>query len=144
MLANELCEEVDIYLTAGSDSSRTHKTMLLKTPARGFDLIEQIKLNKDKVGGGGIFTRQCLEYIKEQTSQKVERIMIFSDSQDCDTVSTLPSPFGKNNYIVDVSSNKNGVNYKGVWTAEISGWSEHFLTYIAAYEGVKNNFEDND
>jgi hypothetical protein len=29
-----------------------------------------------------------------------------------------------------------------VWTAEISGWSEHFMTYIAAYEGLENNFEE--
>jgi hypothetical protein len=39
-----------------------------------------------------------------------------------------------------VSAHKNGVNYKGCWTAEISGWSEHFITYIAALEGLENKF----
>ena len=37
---------------------------------------------------------------------------------------------------------KRGINYKGIWTAEVSGWSEHFLTYIAALEGIENKFED--
>lgn len=32
--------------------------------------------------------------------------------------------------------------YNGVLTAEISGWSEHFLTYIAAYEGIENTFDE--
>ena len=52
-----------------------------------------------------------------------------------------PQPFGKKNYIVDVSANKRGINYQGVWTAEISGFSEHFISYIAAYEGIENKFE---
>nr|DAI59035.1 MAG TPA: protein of unknown function (DUF3416) [Crassvirales sp.] len=34
------------------------------------------------------------------------------------------------------------MNYRGRWTAEISGWSEHFLTYIAALEGLQNKFEE--
>lgn len=75
--------------------------------------------------------------------QKFDRIIIFSDSQDCDyPKKRIPKPFGKHNYIVDVSANTRGVNYKGVWDAEISGWSEHFLTYIAALEGLQNIFEE--
>lgn len=54
----------------------------------------------------------------------------------------LPEPFGTYNYICDVSANTRGVNYRGRWTAEISGWSEHFLTYIAALEGLQNKFEE--
>lgn len=143
MLANELCEEVDIYLTAGNDGSSQHKTVLLKNPSRGFDLIDQILAQSSSLGGGGIFTRQCLEYIQKDIKGKdVDRIMIFSDSQDCDRVNTTPKPFATNNYIVDVSAHEHGVNYKGLWTAEISGWSEHFLTYIAALEGNSNNFVD--
>jgi hypothetical protein len=67
----------------------------------------------------------------------VDRIIIFSDSQDCDLPDRrLPKPFGQVNYLVDVSAHQHGINYQGVWTAEISGWSEHFLTYIAALEGA--------
>jgi hypothetical protein len=47
----------------------------------------------------------------------------------------IPSPFGKHNYIIDVSAHSRGINYDGLWTAEVSGWSEHFLTYIAEVEG---------
>lgn len=46
-----------------------------------------------------------------------------------------PSPFGRHNYIVDLSSHSHGVNYRGAWTAEVTGWSEHFLRFIAAAEG---------
>lgn len=54
----------------------------------------------------------------------------------------VPKPFGKHNYICDVSSERHGVNYKGVWDAEISGFSENFLLFIAAYEGIENVFEE--
>lgn len=136
VFAAEMCESVTIYATAGSDSKRIHATERL-TPHRGFALIDTIETAKGRLGGGGIFTRQCLDFIKKDLNNATpERIIIFSDSQDCDTVKQLPAPFGTYNYIVDVSSNKNGVNYKGVWSAEVSGWSEHFLTFIAAFEGL--------
>jgi 60 kDa SS-A/Ro ribonucleoprotein len=67
----------------------------------------------------------------------VDRIVVFSDSQDCDWPGKqTPAPFGNYNYIVDVSAHSRGINYDGLWTAEISGWSEHFLAYIAALEGL--------
>ena len=56
--------------------------------------------------------------------------------------SILPEPFGTYNYICDVSVNTKGVDYRGGWTDRISGWSEHFLTYIAAVEGLQNKFEE--
>jgi hypothetical protein len=67
---------------------------------------------------------------------------VFSDSQDCDRTDRIPKPFAKHNYIVDVSAHSRGINYKGAWTAEISGWSEHFISYIASMEGLDNNFEN--
>jgi 60 kDa SS-A/Ro ribonucleoprotein len=143
VLAHELCEEIDIYLTAGSDGARKHRTEKLKYPKRGFQLADQIRMEIPKMGGGGIFTRQCLEAMKAEGGKKPDRIIILSDSQDCDlAASKLPAPFGTSNYIVDVSANKHGINYKGVWTAEISGWSEQFLNYIAALEGVNNGVEE--
>jgi 60 kDa SS-A/Ro ribonucleoprotein len=143
-LANELCESVDIYCTAGSDDTRIHQTIQIEYPSHGFELTNQIQQIYNKLGGGGIFTRQCLEFIEKKVKTQPDRIMIFSDSQDCDVSNSIPKPFGKNNYIVDVAAHRNGVNYKGVWTAELSGFSENFLTYIAALEGVENKFEDID
>ena len=96
--------------------------------------------------GGGIFTKQCLDWCKKKfEGAKFDRIIKFSDSQDIDykyDKTILPEPFGKHNYICDVSAELRGVNYKGRWTAEISGFSEHFLTYIAALEGLQNKFEE--
>lgn len=130
MLAREVCEGVTIYLTAGNDGARVHKTEKVKN-LRGFGLINEIRSMVPKMGGGGIFTRQCLDHIRP-LEKNVDTVIVFSDSQDCDYMNkALPSPFGKRNYIIDVSSHRNGINYKGVWTAEISGWSENFLKFIA-------------
>lgn len=136
ILARETCESCSIYATAGSDGLRIHKTQLLPS-YRGFGLLAQIQQAANSLGGGGIFTRQCLEYIKDDMAgEKPQRIIVFSDSADCDRANPIPAPFGWNNYIVDVSAHKRGINYKGVWTSEIAGWSEHFLTFIAAMEGL--------
>jgi len=142
MLAVNQCEDYDLVSTAGADRNWTCSSELIKYPKKGFDLAEQIYETKKRVGGGGIFTRQCLEWCYENVSKKYDRIIIFSDSQDCDRHNKIPKPYGTYNYICDISAVKKGINYKGVWTAEISGWSEHFLTYIAAYEGIKNTFQE--
>lgn len=135
VLAAEMCEHVSVYATAGSDHARQHATEWLK-PVRGFAMSEAILHAANRLGGGGIFTRQCIDFIKEREKTTPDRIIVFSDSQDCDFENhKKPSPFGKHNYIVDVSCHKHGINYAGVWTAEVSGWSEHFLRFIAACEG---------
>ena len=140
LIASESCEHISVYVTAGNDRTRVHQTVKVK-PRRGFALCDEIKQYKYtgrlSLGGGGIFTRQCLEYIKEHETQTPDRIIVFSDSQDCDHPgSRAPKPFGAKNYIVDVAAHSRGINYQGVWTAEIAGWSEHFLDYIFAYEGL--------
>lgn len=139
LIASELCERVQIYVTAGSDSARIHSTKRVGS-YRGFALTEKIVAARSEMGGGGIFTRQCLEYLKGEwrDSNPPDRIIIFSDSQDCDSPrSGLPQPFGKKNYIIDVAAHNRGINYAGRWTAEISGWSENFLNYIFAAEGLE-------
>jgi hypothetical protein len=142
VIAAECCESVSIYATAGNDGTRIHKTEKLK-PYHGFALSDEITTASSRLGGGGIFTRQCLEYIKAHETEQPDRIIIFSDSQDCDHPDRIvPSPFGKNNYIVDVSAEQHGINYTGLWTAEISGWSEHFLDYIFAFEGLALNEQE--
>lgn len=136
MIAANLTEKFTLYVTAGSDGMGRHKTIRV-APRRGFGTIDAITSKEREAGGGGIFTRQCLEYIKSDMGDVVpDRIIIFSDSQDCDRVNKTPKPFGKRNYIVDVSAHKHGVNYEGIWDAEISGWSEHFITFIMAMEGI--------
>ncbi|RTK96140.1 MAG: TROVE domain-containing protein [Neisseriaceae bacterium] len=133
VLAAELCENVSIYATAGSDSRRIHQTSKVR-PYRGFALSKEILSQASKLGGGGIFTKQCLEFIQKEETEVPDRIIVFSDSQDCDNDKSLPKPFGKYNYIVDISSESRGINYNGVWSAEISGWSEGFLKFISESE----------
>ena len=135
MMAEATCERISVYATAGNDGTRIHATKLVAL-RRGFGMMEVIKNSSQELGGGGIFTRQCLSYIKNEEQEAPDRIIVFSDSQDCDLSKALPEPFGERNYIVDVSAHSRGLNYKGVWTAEISGWSDHFLTYIASFEGL--------
>lgn len=137
LLAVNQCEQIDIFCTAGSDGQGKHSTAQITHPSLGFDLFDQITQQERRLGGGGIFTRQCLEYIQPLLKQQPDRIIVFSDSQDCDRGNKIPNPFGVHNYIVDVSAHRNGINYQGKWTAEVSGWSEHFLTYISAMEGLE-------
>ena len=141
IMAQEMSEDVSIYVTAGDDFRRIHSTELIE-PGRGFEVGHRIDKSRRKVGNGGIFTRQCLNYIREQEGDVApDRIIVFSDSQDCDWANSgYPEPFGEKNYIIDVSSHTRGINYEGIWTAEISGWSEQFLNYIKEFERVASVF----
>ncbi len=143
MLAANQCEDYRIVCTAGDDNKRKGAHEWIQYPAKGFDLFEQIAATRKTIGYGGIFTRQVLEWCREKfAGESFDRIIIFSDSQDCDLPGKgKPVPFGKRNYICDVSAHTRGINYKGVWTAEISGFSENFLTFIGAMEGLSNEFE---
>lgn len=144
ILAANQCEDYELVATAGDDYKRLNASEWIEYPKRGFALAPQIMETRHRIGGGGIFTRQCLEWCKDKfKDKKFDRIIIFSDSQDCDyPEKRVPKPFGTYNYIVDVSAHTRGVNYKGVWTAEVSGWSESFITFIAALEGLENKFEE--
>lgn len=130
ILLREQCEDPVIYATAGNDSSRIHATTLV--PARrGFALHDAIwgSAMRQKIGGGGIFLKQCMDYLFEQ-EKEADRIIVLTDEQDCD-VKCNPSSaktFGKQNYLINVSVEKNGIGY-GKWT-HISGWSEGIVNYI--------------
>lgn len=140
VLAAEQAEHSTLYITAGDDRLGVHATRRL-IPVRGFALAKQIEILCDNaaVGRGGIFTRQMLEFIQQDLKgQTPDRIIVFSDSQDCERQThKIPQPFGLRNYIVDVSAHRRGVNYASAWTAEVSGFSEHFLTFVAGMEGAE-------
>lgn len=144
MLAANQCEDYEIVCTAGNDYTHTGAHEHIPYPQKGFGIFEQIRKTNRNIGCGGIFTRQCLEWCSDKfKSQKFDRIIVFSDSQDCDFPERrIPKPFGTYNYICDISAHTKGVNYKGTWDAEISGFSEHFITFIAAMEGIQNTFEE--
>ena len=144
MLAANQCEDYEIVCTAGNDYAHTGAHEHIPYPQKGFGIFEQIREANRNIGYGGIFTRQCLEWCNNKfKGQKFDRIIVFSDSQDCDFPERrIPKPFGTYNYICDISAHTKGVNYRGTWDAEISGFSEHFITFIAAMEGIQNTFEE--
>jgi hypothetical protein len=133
MLVRETAEDVTVYATAGDDFRRVHATDIV--PARrGFALSEAIWALNAKLGGGGIFLKQCMDYIAAQETGKIDRVIVFTDEQDCDQKCRpdLAKAPGVHNYIINVSSEKNGIAY-GKWT-HITGWSEAIVRYITELE----------
>lgn len=104
LLASYQCEDFELVVTAGDDTSRQHCSKWIQYPDKGFNLIKRIP--ESHVGDGGIFTRQCLEWCRTTFKRKdFDRIIVFSDSQDCDFPDKrIPRPFGMRNYICDVSA----------------------------------------
>ncbi len=139
ILAREICEEVVIYATAGCDRSRKHATMLIP-PRRGFALAAFIKgvEVRSKIGGGGIFLIQCMDYIAEQErANEAERVIVFTDEQDTGGRGFEPDKakrLGSSNYIFNVGTNKNGVN-SGKWTT-VTGFSEAVFEYVKQVEKI--------
>ena len=132
ILIRELAEDPVIYATAGNDYSRVHATDLV--PARrGFALKDAIWNLNGKLGQGGIFLKQVMDYVssKEKTA---DRVIVLTDEQDCDIKCSpeTANAFGKQNYIINVSIEKNGIAYKK-WT-HINGWSENIIPFIRELE----------
>jgi hypothetical protein len=132
MLAKQICDEAVIFGTAGTYN--THKTEKLKDIS-GFALTEHIVSRTHALGGGGIFLVQCLEWIKNNHPDQYARVIVFTDEQDCDrkcNPATAPQ-LGISNYIVNISSNKNGIAYTNGWN-HINGFSERIFDYITESE----------
>lgn len=139
MIAREMCEYPVIYCTAGNDFSRQHAT--IQIPARrGFSLCDYVRGGEANkyIGGGGIFLAQCIEFIKKEQSS-ADRIIVLTDEQDCDIKLNPASAdaFGKYNYLINISSEKNGIGYHK-WL-HIDGWSDKVLDYIVKYESSRND-----
>lgn len=139
MLAREICEEVAIYATAGKDYERKHATM--RIPAhRGFALSNFITGQevRHKIGQGGIFMVQVMEWVaKEEAGNKVDRVLVFTDENDCDhgrdpATAKVLAP-GKS-YVMNIAAHQNGIN-SGRYEV-ISGFSEAVLEYIRTVEDV--------
>lgn len=134
ILAREMCENVVIYATAGSDATRQHATMLVPS-RRGFalsDYVTSVDVRRT-IGGGGIFLVQCMEHIQALEGE-ADRVIVLTDEQDCDRKlrPDQANAFGKRNYLINVAANKNGIGYKRF--VHIDGWSEHVLEFIRQFE----------
>lgn len=133
VLIREMCDNPVIYCTAGSDWSRIHQTAIV--PARrGFALKEAISPTMfSKLGGGGIFLTQCMDYVQKQEGE-ADRVIVLTDEQDCDTKLNpdKANAFGNKNYLINVASAQNGIAYNKFH--HINGWSESVIDYIQAFE----------
>lgn len=134
-ITREVCENPVIYATAGSDAMRVHKTELV--PARrGMALASAVFAMCQPLGGGGIFLKQVMDYVSER-EKNVDRVIVFTDEQDCgirpDDLATKAQILGKDNYLINVASARNGIGY-GPWT-HIDGMSEHIVTWMMEFEG---------
>jgi len=134
ILVREICEDVVIYCTAGSDGARRHATMQI--PARrGFALADYIRSNEvqGKIGGGGIFLKQCLDFV-EMNEKTADRVITLTDEIDCDDKASPEgaSTFGENNYIINVATQANGIAYSKF--THINGWSEAVIDFIRVLE----------
>lgn len=133
------CEDAVVYATAGNDGLRRHATDVVP-PRSGMALVDAIKGMNAKLGGGGIFLKQVCDYIESKESS-VDRMIVITDEQDCSSSDkdrpALAEPLGsKTNYLVNVSSTRNGIGY-GKWV-HIDGFSQAVVTYIAQSEASLN------
>lgn len=136
VLIREQCEDPAIYQTAGDDYKRIHATALVP-PRRGMALMDIITTDKLKLGGGGIFLTQVLNYIyNKEKNGIIDRLIVLTDEQDCD-LKLKPADantFGKRNYLINIGSHKNGIAYGKKWDAHIDGFSERVLDFIQEIE----------
>lgn len=138
-IAREKCEEPVIYATAGSDYTRVHQTQIVPN-RRGFALSDAIYGLCGPLGGGGIFLKQVMDYVKDE-QDSAERVIIITDEQDCDNENSPDKAviIGKHNYIINVASCDVGISYSKY--THINGWSEAVLDYIKERENMVGMLE---
>lgn len=130
-------EDLILVFTAGSDQERKGKHMIWNH-SKGLSMFNNYSTIAAEMRGGGIFTYQLCEWLKETGyARDAERLVVISDSQDIDAhygVNRKPdtSPY-KSSYIIDISTHTHGIK-TGNWTAEINGWSDKVFHYIKALE----------
>lgn len=144
-ILRESCEDCRVYATAGDDGKRIHATV--EVPARrGMALVEKFTnalSGTDSfyktIGSGGIFLKQCMDYVAEKEGGVADRVIVLTDEQDCDKKANpdTANAFGKQNYLLNVSVSKNGIAYKKF--THIDGWSEHVIDYIREIEKETSN-----
>jgi len=132
MILREVGKDVVIYATGGNDHAMVHATSLVPS-RRGFALNEAIKKAERELGGGGIFLTQVMDYTLKQ-EKKADRVIVITDEQDCDRKCnpSLAEKWGKRNYLINISVEKNGIGYGDF--VHIDGWSEAIVDYIIELE----------
>lgn len=118
ILCREICESVEVYTFSDS--------IVQIPPRRGFALRDAINNSQPhhstKLGAAVNTLNAKVEF---------DRLIVITDEQSHDNVSGAK----KQGYMINVSTNKNGVGY-GSWV-HIDGFSEACVRFIQEYEGLK-------
>jgi hypothetical protein len=139
MLASE---HYRLVLTAGHDGKRLHKSRIVTEKVVTIhDLMAVVHdasyKGKRSLGGGGIFTAQVVEWLR-QTADAPDRIVVISDSQDMDygAKRSRRRGHGVHHIEVNVASYKHvhitDKAYGGIWTVIQSATDP--APFIAAVE----------
>jgi len=132
ILLRELCEEVVFYATAGQDGACIHKAELVR-PHRGFALRDAILQAANRLGGGGIFLKKVMDYMRN-AEKRADRVIVITDEADTDNKANpqTADAWGKRNYIINISVEKGGIAFKKF--NHINGFSESVIDYLGAIE----------
>lgn len=121
MIVRELCDDVIVYSFSNSDKKVANR--------KGFALKDAISKSQDH---GGTNLGMSLKNIHGK--ETYDRIIVITDEQ---SHTSCPDPIGKNNYMINVASEKNGIGY-GKWT-HLDGFSESIVKYISEIESFENS-----
>ena len=136
ILMREQAEDITIYATGGDDARKKHATTIV--PDRhGNSLRDAINHNVSALGGGGIFLKQCIEYIQGKEKKPFDRVIVITDEQDCDDprVKASATPMlGKFNYIINVGVYAPALPVTGAGWIRVSGFSERVVDWMMAEE----------
>lgn len=138
LLASASCETSDVWLTAGSDYRGAHETQALQYEHEGpHPLMDILNVPIPALGGGGIFTCQCLDYIGG-SSRNYDRVIVITDSQDMDISSISPPRIARYQYIMNVAAYKFSLGTSNSFDLEVNGWSDKFLLAIKENEEINS------
>ena len=134
------CEKYRFFLTSGNDGKRKHATTEIMFSYSFEDLARKIENYRvNTLGYGGIFTAQCINWLK-QNYDEPDRLIVVSDSQDCDRGRPIVPKFGRFMY------NNNIAPYRRVayseedpWTATFETFSSRVVDFIKYKELINNN-----
>jgi 60 kDa SS-A/Ro ribonucleoprotein len=135
ILAREQCERVTIVATAGDDHRQRHASMIVP-PRRGMALRDAIAKANTTIGGGGIFLAQVMEWVKTNVTTAIDRVVVFTDEQDCDRSRNPDTALrlGTTNYVVNVGGYQHGIAYTP-WV-HVDGFSERVLDFVREADPV--------
>ena len=139
ILMREQGDDVTVYATGGDDGRGVHFTKQVP-PRRAFALSDAIKTAMGELGGGGIFLKQCMDFIAGKEKRPFDRVICITDEQDCDRMAKASEAkkLGKFNYLINVGVYEPALPVTGAGWTRLSGFSERVVDWVIAEETQQN------